>query len=165
MRAARTRAETPALLKGLIFGPAGKAMTPTHTRRRGRLYRYYVSTTALKQGSEACPIRRVPAAEVESTVIDQIRQLLNTPEIIVRTWRAVRQTADGITEHEVRQAVERLDPLWDELFPAEQARIVRLLVERVDIQPDGASIRLRVEGLTSLVGDLRAAGNPAQRAA
>jgi hypothetical protein len=26
-----------------------------------------------------------------------------------------------------------LDPLWDELFPAEQARIVALLVERVDI--------------------------------
>jgi site-specific DNA recombinase len=29
------------------------------------------------------------------------------------------------------------DPLWDELFPAEQARIVALLVERVDIGTDG----------------------------
>ena len=42
-RAALTRAQTPALLKGLIFGPTGRAMTPTHTRKRGRLYRYYVS--------------------------------------------------------------------------------------------------------------------------
>ncbi|MBX6323374.1 MAG: recombinase family protein, partial [Rhodospirillaceae bacterium] len=41
-RAARTRAQTPALLKGLIYGPTGCAMTPNHTRRRGRLYRYYV---------------------------------------------------------------------------------------------------------------------------
>src|SRR4051794_5086946 len=41
-RAANTRAQTPALLKGLMFGPDGAAMSPSHTRRRGRLYRYYV---------------------------------------------------------------------------------------------------------------------------
>jgi len=48
-----------------------------------------------------------------------------------------------------------LDPLWDELFPAERARIVRLLVERVEVGPEGADIRLRVGGLASLVRDLR----------
>jgi site-specific DNA recombinase len=31
---------------------------------------------------------------------------------------------DGIDEAEVREALPRLDPLWDELFPAEQARMV-----------------------------------------
>ena len=48
------------------------------------------------------------------------------------------------------------DPLWDELFPAEQARIVRLLVERVEVGPAGADIRLRVAGLVSLACDLGA---------
>jgi hypothetical protein len=42
---------------------------------------------------------------------------------------------------EVRDALQQLDPLWDELFPVEQARIVQLLVERVDISQDGADIR------------------------
>ena len=42
-RAARTRADTPALLKGLLFGPDGAAFSPTHTQKGGRLYRYYVS--------------------------------------------------------------------------------------------------------------------------
>ena len=42
-RASNTRAQTPALLKGLIFGAGGAAMSPTHTRKRGRLYRYYVA--------------------------------------------------------------------------------------------------------------------------
>ena len=62
-------------------------------------------------------------------------------------------------------ALERLDPLWDELFPAEQARIVQLLVERVDISTEGADIRLRTEGLTSLVADLSALKLETQRAA
>jgi hypothetical protein len=53
-----------------------------------------------------------------------------------------------LTENETREALSRLDPLWNELFPAEQARIIRLPVERVEIGPAGADIRLRVEGLT-----------------
>ena len=53
-RAAKTRAQTPALLKGLIFGPTGRAMTPSHTRKGGKLYRYYVSTDVLKRDADAC---------------------------------------------------------------------------------------------------------------
>ena len=164
-RAANTRAQTPALLKGLIFGPTGRAMTPAHTRKGGKLYRYYVSTDVLKRDAEACTVRRVPAAEIESAVVDQLRGLLRSPEIIVATWRAARQSMDGIDEAEVREALQRLDPLWDELFPAEQARIVQLLVERVDVSPDGADIRLRTEGLTNLVADLRAVRPESRRAA
>jgi hypothetical protein len=48
-RSANTRAPTPALLKGLIFGPSGAAMSPTHTRKGNRLYRYYVSQDVLKR--------------------------------------------------------------------------------------------------------------------
>jgi hypothetical protein len=65
----------------------------------------------------------------------------------------------------VRDALERLAPLWDELFPAEQARIVRLLVERVEVGPAGADIRLRVAGLASLVRDLGAGAPDVTRAA
>ena len=154
-RAAQSRRQTPALLKGLIFGPTGCAMSPTHTRKGGKLYRYYVSQSVLKQGRGACPVGRLPAAEIETAVIDQLRSLLRTPEVIVATWKAGREQDSGITEGEVRDALMELDPLWDELFPAEQARIVQLLVERVDVATDGISISLRTDGLTSIVQDLR----------
>ena len=157
LRANRTRAQTPALLKGLIFGADGAAMSPTHTRKADRLYRYYVSQSVLKRGSDACPVGRVPAAEIEVAVIDQMRGLLRAPEIVVATWRTVRSEIDGIAESDVRDALEEFDTVWDELFPAEQARIVQLLVERVDVTTDGVDIRLRAAGLGSLVADLRAA--------
>ena len=69
---------------------------------------------------------------------------------------AARDELPGLTEDETRATLERLDPLWDELFPAERARTVRLLVERVEVGPAGADIKLRVEGLTSLARDLQA---------
>ena len=94
-----------------------------------------------------------------------VRALLRRPEVVVGTWLAARPEAQDLTEAETREALERLDPLWDELFPAEQARIVRLLVERVEVGPAGADIRLRVEGLTGLVRDLKAIAPEALRAA
>jgi len=65
-----------------------------------------------------------------------------------------------------RKALRRLELLWDELFPSKQARIVRLLVERVEVSPTGADVRLRVAGLASLVRDLGGVrSDEAQRAA
>jgi DNA invertase Pin-like site-specific DNA recombinase len=156
-RASMSRAQSPALLRGLIYGPTGHAMSPSHTRRRGRLYRYYVSQAVLKQGRDACPVGRVPAGEIEAAVVDQLRRLLAAPELIVRTHQAAREQDAAITEGEVRGALVSLDPLWDELFPAEQARIVQLLVERVEVREARLSITLRTEGLASLVREFRAA--------
>jgi hypothetical protein len=81
------------------------------------------------------------------------------------TWLAPRAEAPNLTEPETREALFRLEPPWDELFPAEQSRIVRALVERVEIRPAGADIRLRVEGLAGLVRDLGAISPEALRAA
>ena len=154
VRANQNRRQTPALLMGLIFGPDGRALSPTHTRSKGKIYRYYVSQAVLKGTDDGCLVRRISAGEIEAAVIDQVRTLLRQPEVVIGTWRAARSEDAGLTEAEVRDALERLDPLWEELFPAEQARIVRLLVERVEISPTGADIRLRLDGLASLVRDL-----------
>jgi len=63
---------------------------------------------------------------------------------------------DG-TEDEAREALLQLDPLWDELFPAEQARIVQLLVERLDVRVHGIEVRLRANGLSGLVREVTGA--------
>ena len=91
--------------------------------------------------------------------------LLRQPEVVLGAWRAARASAPDMTQHEARLALERLDPLWEELFPAEQARIIRLLVDRVDIGPGGADVRLKLEGLASLARDLGAPAIGAERAA
>jgi hypothetical protein len=107
----------------------------------------------------------VSAAEIEAAVVGQVRELLRQPEVVVGTWLAVRAEAPDLTECEVRDALGRLEPLWDELFPAEQTRIVRALVERVEVGPAGADIRLRVEGLAGLVRDLGSISSEALRTA
>ena len=52
------------------------------------------------------------------------------------------------------EALGALEPVWDELYPAEQARILRLLIERIDVAPDGISVTLHAAGIRSLVAEL-----------
>ena len=154
-RAAISRAQTPALLKGLVFDAAGRAMSPTHTRRKGRLYRYYISQQLIKGKAPSNSAMRVPAGQIEGIVIGQLRQLIASPEVIVAAWKQMRATSPRITEREVRQALVGFDEIWAELFPAEQARIVALLIDRVVVGPTKVDVHLLIEGFTSLVTEMR----------
>ncbi len=153
-RGAKNRNGPPALLRGLLFDAGGRAMSPSSTRKKGRLYRYYVSQAILQGGATGVPHQRLPAGEIEGLVMAQVRALLSQPEVIIGTWQAALASAPDITEAEVREALGRLDPLWDELFPGEQQRIVRLLVEQVTVGEAGAEIRLNLDGLAGLAQDI-----------
>jgi site-specific DNA recombinase len=52
-----------------------------------------------------------------------------------------------------RGTARLFDPLWNQLFPAEQSRIIQLLAERVDVLIDRVDIKLRIAGVTSLIGE------------
>lgn len=66
--------------------------------------------------------------------------------------------ASALAESDVTRAFGRLEAIWDELFPAEQERIVQLLVEKVEVGPEGLEVRLRADGLRSLVTDVKEGG-------
>ena len=75
-----SRTKSEALLLGPIFDDRGHRMTPSHARRRGIKYRYYISS-ALLQGrpKQAGTVNRIPAQEVEALVIKAVRDHLNAP--------------------------------------------------------------------------------------
>jgi hypothetical protein len=89
---------------------------------------------------------------------------LRRPELVARTITEVRRQNAAedaaLEESEVIEALGALEPVWDELYPAEQARILRLLVERIDVAPDGISVTLHAAGIRSLVAELAAAPKP-----
>ncbi len=157
VRAAATRNSAPALLKGLIFTETGRAMTPAYTKKGSRLYRYYVSTDAIRGRTSAAEApSRLPADAVETAVVREIRRLVRAPGIVAQAVAATRREAPAVEERDVVAALNRFAEVWSALFPAEQARIVRLLVERVTVTRDGLAVDLRTSGLGSVVGEMLA---------
>jgi hypothetical protein len=155
----QVRTERPALLKGLIFTSDGRAMTPHSTKGNGgRLYRYYMSTRDIKEGHGASGVKMLPAGELEQAVMAQVRGILASPEVVTQVWREICKRKDksteGMTEMQVAVAMNRIDLVWDQLFPLEQHRIVELLVERVIISPNELLIRMHPNGVENLALDV-----------
>ena len=84
-----------------------------------------------KEYAGASGLPRLPAQELEETVISQLRTLMKAPEMIDRVLPKAKALDPALGIDIVRLAMNKLDVVWDELFPQEQARIVNLLVERV----------------------------------
>jgi len=89
------RNRSGAILRGLLRCSAcDSAMTPSYTKKDGRLYRYYTCSKAMKRGHDTCPAKSVGAANVEDCVIGQIRAIGNDPNLCRETFRqALAQVA------------------------------------------------------------------------
>ncbi|CAJ0876867.1 hypothetical protein R76727_02962 [Ralstonia mannitolilytica] len=156
VRGNTTRATVPYLLKGIVFGNDGRALSPWHTtKKNGRRYRYYVPQRDCKEYAGASGLPRLPAAELESAVLDQLRAILRAPDLLGEVLPQAIELDPTLDEAQVTVAMTRLDAIWDQLFPAEQSRIVRLLVEKVIVSPNDLEVRLRANGIERLVLELR----------
>ncbi|MCA3385469.1 MAG: recombinase family protein [Roseomonas sp.] len=156
LRAANARVRTPALLKGLIFTETGCAMTPAFTKKGTRLYRYYVSMDVIRNralGESPGPLR-LPAPMVEDAVIGEIHRMIRAPEITARTIATLRREGAAVEEAAVVATLAGFERLWGALYPAEQARIVQLLVERITVGTNGIAVDLRKEGLGLVLRDM-----------
>ena len=155
-RANNSRAQTPALLKGLIFGENSAAMTPTSTKKGARLYRYYVSMDVIRNretGEKTGPMR-LPAGMVEDAVVTEVRRILQTPEVVSQVLAALKRDEGVASEADAIAALHEFKALWSQLFPAEQARIIHLLVRRVTVAAAGLEVDIRREGIAGVIREM-----------
>lgn len=65
-----------ALLKGLLYcGSCKTSMIHSYTVHKNRRYRYYVCAHAQKNGWGTCPVKSIPAGEIERFVVNTIRNI------------------------------------------------------------------------------------------
>jgi site-specific DNA recombinase len=164
-RAARPADHHPALLAGLLFAPDGQRMLHSFVKKKnGRQYRYYVPylhkrRSAGTNTSPAVPdVGHLPAAELENAVLAQIHAALSAPQLLIAVWRSCQQHPAGalLDEAQVVVALQRIGEVWAQLFPAEQQRITRLLIERVQLHGHGLDIVWREDGWIGFGADIGA---------
>lgn len=146
----RTRyKKEPALLTGILYAPDGQRMLPTYTQKKnGKRYRYYVPYLEKRQSAGATydptqpNIGPLPALEIETAVLAQVHKALQEPEMIIGVWQAsmALRERQEMDEPTVLVAMRQMSVIWENLFPIEQNRIMRLLVDRVQLHEDGLDI-------------------------
>lgn len=84
-----------ALLRGLLIcRNCGHTMVHNFAGRKGKRYRYYTCTRAIKQGRKKCPSGSVPAADIEQFVLEQIRCIGNDADLRTAVLQEARKEYD-----------------------------------------------------------------------
>ncbi len=144
--------ERPFLLKGILQDPDGYAITPSTTKKKNKKYRYYVSIQAVKKSYSVCPLKTISAPLLEEVVLDQTRRVLTSTEWVNRML--VSHPNEKISMHDVTAALKNFGVVWEELFPAEQARIVQLIIHKIAVHPNKLIIEFHPPGMASVLHEL-----------
>ena len=73
-RASRKNTKSRSPLAGKLFDEDGEPLTPSHANKKGKRYRYYISRHLIDQSGERQDGWRLPAREIERTVVLTVMQ-------------------------------------------------------------------------------------------
>jgi len=134
----RPKAASDSLLTGIIYDSDGQRLSPSHSQKQSKRFRYYISlalmndsAVAVKQGL------RLPAQELEHLVINSIVDWLNDSGGILN--------ALSPEPEQVQPTLVSVQQLLDELRgnTSQQYYLIRQLVERVTVGAGSVEILLR----------------------
>ena len=134
-----TSRATRSPLAGKLFDESGDRLTPSHSRKRCKRLRYYISRRLVTDRRQRHPDAwRLPAEQLERLLGDLVRDKLSKADAATRVTR-------GLSASEIvhsREALRRSDSRSDCLC----------LIDRVDLRPGALSLRLSPQGIADLIG-------------
>ncbi len=138
----RSPAKWPSLLIGVLVDGENRAMSPSHTNKGKKRYRYYITRADHLDGT---PAWRVSAHDLERLVCEQISQFLTDHH---RIRNALPENHDDVQKlnHVFGQAQKAANVL-ESGVAGEKQRLLQKLVSRIQLQEDAIEICIEPSAL------------------
>nr|MDP9196807.1 recombinase family protein [Pseudomonadota bacterium] len=155
----RKTAQNISLLAGLLFDQNGERLTPSHANKKGKRYRYYISSSLIKQArSEEKRGWRIAAQELEKAVLYLLTDGLKQP------LQLIEQTGIELTAAQTETVLSKSKKLAQELAESttdHQAEILKQLLHRIVLTEEMLTLELKPSTLLHHLGTKKiAAVNP-----
>jgi site-specific DNA recombinase len=142
----RPKGAIPNLLARLLHDEAGDHLVSSHAVKSGKRYRYYISSRLITGSRSDAPDGiRVPAAEIESGVIERVRQFLTNGAAVFEALQHLELDV-GHAQQLMRRAQEIADTLPNSRR-SDIAVTLRTLISHIEVQSDQISIAVQPGGL------------------
>lgn len=143
------RQETIAPLKNILrCGHCGGSMMPSYSNKDGRRYYYYLCVKDTKRAVAECPVRKIPAGDIEELVKKYVRKMLGDISLVMQFAEK-----SGMNPVEVVECFR--EDFWREITPGEFNRLLSLLIEKAVVWEDKLEIEFKTDGVKSLMEGLR----------
>ncbi len=138
------------LLGGLLYDETGDRLTPSHAIKNGRRYRYYISQRLMKARKHDASGWRLPAEELEATILAAMRTLLGDHRQLCGLIGVEGRDAAAI-----KAVMDRAANLGQSLSaPLDQhvAETLHAIIARLDVEPGQMTLNLSRDGLCRCLG-------------
>ena len=149
-RKSAKNAKSPALLIGLIYDETGDRLCPTHANKKGRRYRYYISTRLINDAHKNDDGWRLPAKEIERLVLKQVSDVLRDQRRLQELLHPTDQTPVSLTR--LLAQAQALARDLDDGDIAERRAILQTILKRVDLSASAMTITLDPAKLAARLG-------------
>ena len=145
--AAKSRSKTTVTrrsrLCGKLFDETGDRLTPSHSKtKKGVRLRYYISHRLVAKSGEAQQDAwRLPAAELESRMVDLLRKLLPGPGFVTKLLPDATTDQIGKAASAHAEVGDKAEP--DTLFG---------LITRIDVAPGRLDLQLNADAVAKAIG-------------
>ena len=151
---------TPSFLKGILkCAKCGTAMTPTYAYNHGLRYRYYVCSNHVRNKSCVSAFKTISADEIEQQVLSEIFKILSSPEVILNINKIIesdsgKTSSPEILKENIVSALNNLTEVWSFLYPSEQQKVSKMLLDEVSLADNGINIKMNLEGFDRVLREI-----------
>ena len=94
---------------GLLYcGNCGSAMSLAHTKKANKRYHYFICTEDSKRNFKICPVKRVPVDIIQTEVLGQLAELLQSPALIAK----IMEINDKISAPKLSEILKNIHEIW-----------------------------------------------------
>jgi len=147
-RQASQNVQVPSLLAGLVYDDTGDRLSPSHTSKQGRRYRYYISHR-LMTGTKDQGGWRLPSRELDRTVVNAVAGLLGDHRRLFDLMGA--ETQPALMEQAQRHAIALVAALRSQDQEQKRAAL-RSLAQRIEVTPRQVKVTLGRAALAAALG-------------
>ncbi len=149
---ARKSVKDPSLLAGLLFDEYGHPLSPSHTRKQNRRYRYYVNQTVLQEREkDAGSILRLPAKVIETLVVQQLLSLWKNAKQLLKLLNK-----KALSANKQASLLDRAQSLlieWDTFTPHQQIIYLKTIFQKIIVSSQGVDLHISTDGMLACLSN------------
>ncbi|MBW7835358.1 MAG: recombinase family protein [Sphingomonadales bacterium] len=134
----------------ILIDSLGDPMVASHSRKQGRIYRYYISSSLTHKKSDPAHGWRLPAKEIEGIVLKAVQSFLNDPVKVLNAVGVAKITAALMAQ--TQQAAMRLIQAISSASLANLATLLRPLIHQVQVNLYEVVIKIDTRQLCDILG-------------
>ena len=83
-------------------------MSLAHTKKANKRYHYFICTEDSKRNFKICPVKRVPVDIIQTEVLGQLAELLQSPALIAK----IMEINDKISAPKLSEILKNIHEIW-----------------------------------------------------